>query len=69
LAHDTVSGVVIRFAGGEADVAFLGRMLCWAADWEPAQLDEIVLERPEVARRLFDANEPGYSFVHGRTPD
>jgi hypothetical protein len=45
-----VTGVVIRSASGEGDVAFLGRMLCWAADWETAQLDESVLERPEVAR-------------------
>jgi ribosomal protein S18 acetylase RimI-like enzyme len=91
-----MTGVVIWSAGGEADVAFLGRMVCWAADWEAAQLDESVLERPQVARyvegwerpgdaavvaekageligaawfRLFDANEPGYGFVDGRTPE
>jgi ribosomal protein S18 acetylase RimI-like enzyme len=96
LALETVTGVVIRSAGGEADVAFLGRMLCWAADWEAARFDESVLERPQGARyvegggrpgdaavvadkagelvgaawfRLFDANEPGYGFVDGRTPE
>jgi ribosomal protein S18 acetylase RimI-like enzyme len=63
LALDTVTGVVIRSASGEGDVAFLGRMLCWAADWETAQLDESVLERPEVARYVKGWGRPGDAAV------
>jgi ribosomal protein S18 acetylase RimI-like enzyme len=58
-----VTGVVIRPAAGEADVAFLGRMLCWAADWKTAQLDESVLERPEVARYVKGWGRPGDAAV------
>jgi len=58
-----MTGAVIRSAGGEADVAFLARMLCWAADWEAAQLDESALERPEVARYVEGWGRPGDTAV------
>jgi ribosomal protein S18 acetylase RimI-like enzyme len=58
-----VSDVVIRPARGAADVEFLRRMLCWAADWETAELDESVLERPEVARYIEGWGRPGDAAV------
>jgi ribosomal protein S18 acetylase RimI-like enzyme len=58
-----VSDVVIRPARGEADVELLRRMLCWAADWEAAELDESVLERPEVARYIEGWGRPGDAAV------
>jgi ribosomal protein S18 acetylase RimI-like enzyme len=67
LALDAVRGVAIRPARGEADVAFLRRMLCWAAHWESAELDESVLERPEVAHYVEGWGRAGDRAVVAET--
>jgi ribosomal protein S18 acetylase RimI-like enzyme len=54
-----VSDVVIRPANGESDVAFLRRMLCWAADWKSTELDESQLLRPKVSRYVEGWGRPG----------
>jgi ribosomal protein S18 acetylase RimI-like enzyme len=63
LALDAVSDLIIRPARGEADAEFLGRMLCWAADWKSTDLDETQLTRPEVARYVDGWGQPGDAAV------
>jgi ribosomal protein S18 acetylase RimI-like enzyme len=67
LALDAVSDLVIRPARAEADVEFLRRMLCWAADWETAEFDESVLKRPELAGYVEGWGRPGDTAVVAET--
>jgi GNAT superfamily N-acetyltransferase len=58
LALGAVTSPVIRPAGA-ADIAFLRRMLCWAAGWRSDELDESLLAEPAVSRYVDGWRRPG----------
>jgi ribosomal protein S18 acetylase RimI-like enzyme len=62
-----VSDVVIR-PGEEADVAFLGRMLCWAGSWRSDELDESALAKPAVRPYIDGWGRPGDFALIAETP-
>jgi ribosomal protein S18 acetylase RimI-like enzyme len=67
MALGEVSDVFIR-PGKEADVAFLGRMLCWAGSWRSDELDESALAVPAVRRYIDAWGRPGDLALIAETP-